>query len=166
MVMFGGEGSNVMAPIAERLGNSAIPLQLIMICGKNQKIRQRIAAMPTRNKIHLEGFSKEMPYFMNLCDFFIGKPGPGSISEAIKMKLPVFVERNAWTLPQERYNADWLIENGVGVVLGNFRSIEPSVRQALTSGELQRMKANTASLDNQAVFEIPAILAAIASQQR
>jgi len=161
MVMFGGVGSNVMAPIAERLGNSITPLQLIMICGKNHKIRQRIAAMQTSNKIHLEGFTKDMPYFMNLCDFFIGKPGPGSISEAIKMKLPVFVERNAWTLPQERYNADWLIENGVGVVLDNFRSIEESVRQALASGELLRMKANAASLDNQAVFEIPGILADI-----
>jgi 1,2-diacylglycerol 3-beta-galactosyltransferase len=162
MVMFGGEGSNVMAPIAERLGNSTTPLQLIMICGKNQKIRQRIAAMQTRSKIHLEGFTKEIPYFMNLCDFFIGKPGPGSISEAIKMKLPVFVERNAWTLPQERYNADWLIENNVGVVLDNFRSIEESVRQAFAGGDLLRMKANAASLDNQAVFEIPGILAAIA----
>ncbi len=162
MVMFGGEGSSVMATIAERLGNSATKLQLIMICGKNQKIRQRVSAMRTRNKIHLEGFTKEIPYFMSLCDFFIGKPGPGSISEAIKMKLPVFVERNSWTLPQERYNADWITEQGVGVVLANFRTIEDAVRRALADGELLRMKANAAALDNQAVFEIPEILARIA----
>ena len=43
---------------------------------------------------------------MRLSDFFIGKPGPGSISEAVAMKLPVIVESNAWTLPQERYNAN------------------------------------------------------------
>ena len=55
MVMFGGEGSSVMAPIAERVGNSATNLQLIMICGKNEKIRRRISGMKTRNKIHLEG---------------------------------------------------------------------------------------------------------------
>ena len=161
MVMFGGEGSSVMSAIAERLGNSASDLQLIMICGKNQKIRERISGIKTRNKIHLEGFTKEIPYFMSLCDFFVGKPGPGSISEAIKMKLPVFVERNAWTLPQERYNADWVIEQGVGVVLDNFKTIEPAVSGALRNGELSHMKAKAAALENRAVFEIPEILAKI-----
>jgi 1,2-diacylglycerol 3-beta-galactosyltransferase len=161
MVMFGGEGSSVMAAIAERVGNSAANLQLIMICGKNEKIRRRIGQLKTRNKIHLEGFTKEIPYFMSLCDFFIGKPGPGSISEAIKMKLPVFLERNAWTLPQERYNADWVTEQGVGTVLNNFTSIEEAVRTALTNGALRQMKAKAAALDNRAVFEIPDILAKI-----
>jgi UDP-N-acetylglucosamine:LPS N-acetylglucosamine transferase len=42
---------------------------------------------------------------MALSDFFIGKPGPGSISEALSKHLPVIIDCNAWTLPQERYNA-------------------------------------------------------------
>ena len=46
--------------------------------------------------------------------YFIGKPGPGSISEAVAMRLPVIVECNAWTLPQERYNAEWIREHGRG----------------------------------------------------
>ena len=159
MVMFGGEGSSVMAPIAAALGNSGTDLQLIMICGKNAKIRSRIAGIQTRNKIHLEGFTKEIPHFMSLCDFFVGKPGPGSISEAIKMKLPVFVERNAWTLPQERFNAEWVTANGVGVVLENFKHIEAAVSGALANGSLAQMRAKAAALDNRAVFEIPEILA-------
>ena len=163
MVMFGGEGSSVMATIAERLGNSETKMQLIMICGKNEKIRQRVSALRTRNEIHVEGFTKEIPHFMSLCDFFIGKPGPGSISEAMQMKLPVFVERNAWTLPQERYNADWVTEQGVGVVLENFRSIDQAVSSALANGELSKMKTRAAALDNRAVFEIPEILANIAN---
>ncbi len=60
---------------------------------------------------------------MQLADFFIGKPGPGSVSEALAMKLPVIVECNAWTLPQERYNAVWVVEKEVGLVLKNFRNI-------------------------------------------
>jgi len=32
--------------------------------------------------------------------------GPGSISEALAMRLPVVVESNAWTLAHERYNAE------------------------------------------------------------
>ena len=72
--------------------------------------------------MHVVGFSSEIPYFMSLSDFFIGKPGPGSITEAIKMKLPVIVERNAWTLPQERYNADWVKEKRCGIVLDSFQA--------------------------------------------
>ena len=66
---------------------------------------------------HCVGFTQEIPYYMKLADFFIGKPGPGSISEALVMGLPVIVERNAWTMVQERFNTDWIAQNGFGVVL-------------------------------------------------
>ena len=65
----------------------------------------------------MEGFTSQVPFYMAISDFFIGKPGPGSVSEAVAMKLPVIVERNAWTLPQERYNADWILENHLGLVV-------------------------------------------------
>jgi UDP-N-acetylglucosamine:LPS N-acetylglucosamine transferase len=158
VVLFGGEGSNVMMAIAERLGKGAIDLQLIMLCGRNESLRTRLGKMNTRNKIVTEGFTKEIPRYMSLGDFFIGKPGPGSISEAVQMRLPVIVERNSWTLPQERYNADWVQEEGVGVVLGNFREIEKAVREMLAGGRLQAMREKTAALRNRAVFEIPPIL--------
>ena len=73
--------------------------------------RQEAARHGRRMPMHVEGFTREVPYFMGLADFFIGKPGPGSISEALAMRLPVIVERNAWTLAHERYNADWSWRN-------------------------------------------------------
>ncbi len=119
-----------MATLADRLGNSEQELQLIMMCGNNEAVRKRIEGMKTRNKIITEGFTKRIPYFMHLSDFLVGKPGPGSISEALRMNLPVIVERNSWTLPQERYNADWVTEQGVGLVLENFRTIEPALQES------------------------------------
>lgn len=106
----------------------------------------------------IEGFTREIPRYMHLADFFVGKPGPGSISEALQMGLPVIVERNAWTLPQERYNTDWVAEQGFGVVLRNFRAIDRAVRELLQSGKLIEMKQRAAAIHNRAVFEIPAIL--------
>jgi len=76
-VLFGGQGSNVMLPIAERLGNSALDLQLILICGRNEKLKKRLARFRTRNRIFVEGFTKQIPFYMHLSDFLIGKPGPG-----------------------------------------------------------------------------------------
>ena len=74
------------------------------------------------------------------------------------MKLPVIVECNAWTLPQERYNAEWVSENGVGLVLKNFRGIADAVNRLLEPAAYQRYRAAAASQENRAVFEIPEIL--------
>jgi 1,2-diacylglycerol 3-beta-galactosyltransferase len=75
------------------------------------------------------------------------------------MKLPVIVERNLWTLPQERYNADWVTEQGVGVVLPNFRGVREAVGRLLAS--LDEYRANVAKIENRAVFEIIDILRSI-----
>ena len=161
LVLFGGHGSATMLPIAKCLGNSKRDLQLILVCGRNAKLRARLERLRTRNKLFVEGFTKEIPYYMHLADFFIGKPGPGSISEALKMGLPVIVESNAWTLPQERFNAEWVRENGVGIVLPNFRRIDRAVSDLLSGNRLATMKRNIACVENRAVYEIPPILARI-----
>ena len=168
LVLFGGEGSAAMLEIARRLERAAQPLQLILICGRNQKLaatlRAMPRAMPSRMPMFVEGFTREVPYYMHLSDFFIGKPGPGSISEAIAMKLPVIVERNAWNLPQERYNCEWVREQDVGLVLRNFRGIAAAVKELLEPATYARMRANAAAQSNRAVFEIPDMLESILSR--
>jgi hypothetical protein len=158
LVLFGGEGSEWMIEISRTLSKANLPLQLIMICGKNKNLRKRLEYAKPNFPVLIEGFTSEIPYYMHLSDFFIGKPGPGSISEAIAMKLPVVVERNAWTLPQERYNADWIRDNGLGVVLKSFRDIEAGLRELLEPANLERYRRNAACVNNRAVFEIPDIL--------
>ena len=157
IVLFGGYGSKVMLEIAERLEQSSLELQLIFICGRNEKLANALRARPSRLPRFVEGFTTKVNTYMQLADFFIGKPGPGSVSEALAMRLPVIVECNAWTLPQERYNADWVIENGVGIVKHSFREIVGAVGKMIEPGTLARFQANAAGLNNQAVFEIPGI---------
>ena len=77
---------------------------------------------------------------MQVSDFFIGKPGPGSVSEAMAMQLPVIVECNAWTLPQERYNAEWVLEKSVGFVLKSFREVVPAVAKLIEPQTLARSR--------------------------
>jgi UDP-N-acetylglucosamine:LPS N-acetylglucosamine transferase len=95
---------------------------------------------------------------MQLADYFIGKPGPGSISEAVFMGLPAIVARNAWTLPQERYNAEWIREHGVGIVLPNFRNVARAVAELLDPPAYERFRVAARRLHNRAVFEIPDML--------
>jgi UDP-N-acetylglucosamine:LPS N-acetylglucosamine transferase len=160
LVLFGGQGAGVMAKIARDLQDR----QLILICGKNEKLAARLRATPHRAPVFVEGFTPDVPRYMQLADYFIGKPGPGSISEAVAMRLPAIVEQNAWTLPQERYNAEWLIEKGVGITLPNFRGIAGAVDRLLEPATYARYRAATETLDNRAVYEIAGILERIMAE--
>ncbi len=158
LMLFGGMGSEKMGDILARVDASPLDVQLILICGKNEKLRQRLAERPTRIAKFVEGFTREVPRYMQLADFFIGKPGPGSISEAIHMGLPVIVEKNAWTLPQERFNADWVAEQNLGESLSTFGDIVPALQRMLAPGRLAELQKNVASIQNRAIFEVTDLL--------
>ena len=159
--MFGGHGSRAMLEITDRLEEMASQVQVILICGHNDKLVENLRSQPGRLRKHIVGFTTDVPYYMSLCDFFIGKPGPGSISEALAMHLPVIVERNASTLPQERYNTRWIEEMGVGIVVHGFRFTAGAVGRMLEPEMMSLFRARAASLSNRAVFEIPAMLCQI-----
>jgi hypothetical protein len=161
IVLFGGHGSKVMYEIAERLDAAQLPLQLVLICGRNEELAAKFRARTWRMPVKVIGFTKEIHKLMRAADFLIGKPGPGSIAEAMVRKLPVLIECNAWTLPQERYNAEWVIEKRVGIVLKNFREVVQGVQQMLEPARLAEFRKNIAALDNRAIFEIPEILSTL-----
>jgi Glycosyltransferase family 28 C-terminal domain len=158
MLMFGGYGTRVMYEIVERLDAARVPVQLIVICGRNEKLAKEFCARSWNLPLHIVGFTKEIPRLMCAADFLVGKPGPGSIAEAMVRRLPVIVECNAWTLPQERFNTEWVREKHVGIVLHNFREIVAAVRQLSEPATLAEFRRNVAMLENRAVFEVPEIL--------
>lgn len=155
VVMFGGQGSMSMLAIAEQLDD----VQLLLMSGHHRPLAAKLRALKSAAPRAVMGFTPEVRRYLQLGDFFIGKPGPGSLSEAVHLGLPVITTRNAWTMPQERYNAEWVRENGLGLVATSIRTIQPSVA-ALLSG-LDGFKARAAGMRNRAVFELPIILARI-----
>jgi hypothetical protein len=164
IVLFGGHGSKVMYDLTERLNAAGLPLQLMLICGRNEELAAKFRAQKWKMPVHVVGFTKEIHKLMHAADFLIGKPGPGSIAEAMVRKLPVLVELNAWTLPQERYNAAWVSEKRVGIVLKSFREVVEGVRQMLEPASLAGFRKNVAALDNRAIFEIPEMLGRLLAQ--
>ncbi len=161
LVLFGGEGSTDMVKITRLLNKASNEVQLILLCGRNDAVRREIEALPHRIPRVVEGFTRDVPRYMGLADFFIGKPGPGCISEALAMGLPVIVERNAWTLAHERYNADWIEQQGIGMVVKNFSLIAPAVRELLAPEHYREYRARVSGIRNTAVYEIPDVLAGI-----
>ena len=158
IVLFGGHGSQVMVDITRELNQASSGVQLILICGHNQNLAAQLKGLQTRKPIAVVGFAQNVEYYMALSDFFIGKPGPGSISEALQFHLPVIVECNSRTLPQERYNAEWVTENGYGIVVPSFRQIAPAVRRLLESATYDEFRRKANEYSNRALFEVPMIL--------
>lgn len=158
LVLFGGYGSGAMETVLDSIDRAGVQAQLILIAGRNDSLQHKLEQRKTRILKHVLGFTGEIPYWMRISDFFIGKPGPGSISEALHCGLPVITVRNAWTLPQERYNAEWLVEQGAGMALDSYRQVGRAVASLLDSGLLGPMRDAARRLRNRAVFEIPGIL--------
>lgn len=158
LVMFGGQGSGAMLEICDHVEQSALDVQMIYICGRNERLAAALRARPRRLPRFVTGFTTEVPSFMRLADFFIGKPGPGSISEALAMKLPVIVQRNWATLPQERFNTEWVTEQGVGLVVPNFKEIVPALERLLAPDAFPGYRERAAGIRNFAVFEIASLL--------
>ncbi len=155
IVMFGGQGSMAMLNIARQLADR----QLLLMCGHHELLAQRLRALPTSVRHAVVGFTPDVRRHLALGDYFIGKPGPGSLSEAVQQGLPVLTVRNAWTMPQERYNTDWVQETGVGLVGRSLCRIAPLVDELLE--RLGDFGAAVQRRHNRAVFEVPELLATL-----
>jgi hypothetical protein len=152
VVMFGGQGSRQMLSIAKALKD----VQLVLICGRNEALAARLRLMLRDAPHAVFGFTDDVPAVMGLGDFFIGKPGPASLSEALHLGLPVVTFRNAWTMPQERYNTDWVQEQGLGMVVRSVRELPAALDSLLP--RLAQFRQAAQGLNNRAVFELVQIL--------
>jgi UDP-N-acetylglucosamine:LPS N-acetylglucosamine transferase len=161
LVSFGGQGSKVMLRIAKSVAKTKLALQLIFLCGRKEELFWNLSSIHLPYPAHIQKFTDDVPHFLSLSDFFVGKPGPGSISEALVMRLPIIVKHGLTTMIQERYNIRWLEEMGVGASVKRIRDL-PKVIQATLQPETYRaMRCRIDTLNNQAVFEIPNVLNSI-----
>ncbi|HPU50713.1 MAG TPA: glycosyltransferase [Burkholderiaceae bacterium] len=159
VVMFGGHGSTQMSAIARNLDE----VQLILMCGHNRGLADKLRAMRRTAPHAVVGFTSDVCGLMRLGDFFIGKPGPGSLSEALHLGLPVVTVLNAWTMPQERYNAEWVRDERLGIVVSKAADIPDGAARMI--GRLDRYRSRVARMENRAVFEVVEILARLLADQ-
>ena len=152
VVMFGGQGSSAMRRIAGELHDTP----LILMCGHHAALARELRQMPSQAPRVVVEYTTEVARYLRLGDFFVGKPGPGSLSEAVHCGLPVIVPRNASTMPQERFNTDWVTQQGVGTVIRSFRQVRQAAADTLV--RLPELKARVGRFNNQAVFEVPEIM--------
>ncbi len=162
-LLFGGKGSPEMAPLAERLLREDPALRVIAVCGDNPALFERLAPIGAGNAGRLTrfGFTDRVAELLAASDLLVTKPGPGSLSEAFHQRVPVVVTRSVHTIPQERFNTDFVGTRGLGLVVSSWREIPGAVvGLARDPGRREAMRASLSALpQNRAVYEVLEIVA-------
>lgn len=162
-LLFGGKGSPEMAPLAERLLGADPAFRVIAICGDNPALLERLAPLEegSGGRLVRLGFTDRVAELLAASDVLVTKPGPGSLSEAFHQRLPVVVTRNVHTIPQERFNTDFVRDRRLGLVVSHWREIPGAVLRLLRDAPARAMiRERLAALpENRAVYEVIDILA-------
>ncbi len=162
-LLFGGKGSPEMAPLAERLLGADPAFRVIAICGDNPALFERLAPLEegSGGRLVRLGFTDRVAELLAASDVLVTKPGPGSLSEAFHQRLPVVVTRNVHTIPQERFNTDFVRDRRLGLVVSHWREIPGAVLRLLRDAPARAMiRERLAALpENRAVYEVIDILA-------
>ena len=110
LIMGGSLGIGSLYNSFETLAKSKRDVQIIMVTGKNVKLKNRVESRISSKSIKVFGYTNIIPYLMDISDFIITKPGGMTISEALVKELPIFLTS---PIPgQEERNHHFLISSG------------------------------------------------------
>ncbi|NCC53404.1 MAG: glycosyltransferase [Spartobacteria bacterium] len=130
--------------IQRMLHTITTPCQIVIICGRNQKLKRKIEQAVSENQrdhltYHILGFTTEMNELMAAADLLIGKPGGLTSSECLACRLPMVI----WQpIPgQELFNSAYLLENGAAIAPNAANTLGYKVDTLLRDPErMQRMR--------------------------
>jgi 1,2-diacylglycerol 3-beta-galactosyltransferase len=114
LVCGGADGSGGLPPRARAIAASGLDVGLAVICGRNNRARQRLSGLrdAAGRVVPVLGFVDNMADWMRAADVVVTKAGPGTISEALCSGLPMLL---TWYIPgQERGNLEWVVDIGAG----------------------------------------------------
>ncbi|HJS18238.1 MAG TPA: glycosyltransferase [Anaerolineales bacterium] len=113
LLVGGGEGMGPLAQTAAEIDASGLDICLVIVCGRNQRLKEELDSRRWENPVCIYGFVREMPDFMRAADYIVTKAGPGTIAEALNAQLPIILYSK---LPgQEDGNVTFVQEEGAGV---------------------------------------------------
>ena len=142
-----GQFERVVEALAGLEGALPQRLQLLVVCGEDERTRRRLAeragalAMPIR----VFGFIETMAELMAASDLIVAKAGGLTVSEALGRGLPIVLYH---VIPgQERMNAHYIVLHGAGIIAKQPRAVAQAVRRLAGNPEwLSRMRATALAL--------------------
>lgn len=161
LAMWGDQGSGSMVDLIKEIDKTKVRVQMIVLCGRNESVARELDQYSGCMRIAVVRYTDAVDRYMRIADFFIGKPGPGCISEALAMHLPLVLELNQRTLPQERHNARWIEAMHMGIVVESCRQAANAVVQLLVPGWREQALWPIPNVENNAVWELTDLLQSV-----
>jgi 1,2-diacylglycerol 3-beta-galactosyltransferase len=166
LVMGGGVGLPSLLVTAKRISLAAPEAQLIVVAGKNEPLRRKLARVSFSGPNRVYGFCEKIPELMRAADLLVTKSGPSTIAESLACGLPMII--SDCFRPQEVGNVNWLVQVGAGVFHPRSADLVATLRTWLrpASSELERARDSARLMGRpQAAWEAAAILFDLAKKQ-
>ena len=146
LIMGGGLGLGSIEETLQDLNNVEMPLKILVVAGKNQKLLTRLKSMQKtfRHEVKLFGYVENVGELMAAADLLITKPGALTMTEAFAAGLPMIL--HAPIPGPEAQNAFYAEKNGAAISAGNLK-ISAIVKKILSDkSTLDEMKVNAKNL--------------------
>ncbi len=113
LMMVGAEGSPRALDNLRGLAQLDRDAQIVVVCGRNEELRQQVESLPTRLRVQALGFVEDIATLMRSADILVTKAGGLTLAEAFCCSVPVVVYD---VLPgQEAGNLDYALSQGAVV---------------------------------------------------
>lgn len=160
LISFGAMPPLRVERIAAALAASQPQLAVVVLCGGNAKLLKRLQRRGDVTALPMVT-ADEVRRHMRESAFVLGKPGPGTVSEAAACGVAFVTERRG-VMAQERDVLTWIEEAGAGVVVDSLTELPADLRNrvAACAPTLRTLKAN-----NRAVFEVRDLVMSLLGKQ-
>jgi len=137
LVLSGGFGMGRVGRILGPLDRVSRPVQVVVVCGRNEELRREIVGRRHKRPTRVLGFTTNMHEWMTAADLIITKPGGLTSSEALALGRPLLILD---PIPgQETANSDFLLEHGAAAKVNSVEDLPFRVEQLLGSQKLAAM---------------------------
>ncbi len=120
LMSFGGQGYGNIGRFIEALIEEQLPLNVIVVAGKNETVRSRLERQFRERRgeqnVIVKGFVTNMHELMHLADLCFLKPGPSTTMEAVALRKPILFYKSAQI--SENGNIHFALKNGIGFYVG------------------------------------------------
>ncbi len=127
----GGFGVGPIEKITNALLEVETPIDLVVVAGKNEEVRERLSKLPTpaKHRLKVIGFTKEIDELMLVADLVVSKPGGLTTSETLARGAIMVIVN---PIPgQESRNSDYLLEKGAAIKANNIGTLGFKVTELL-----------------------------------
>lgn len=143
LMMGGGEGAGKMYEIIQEFDRAELKIKLLVIAGRNRSLETKLKMKADKFSFPMKvyGFTDQVYELMSESDLIITKAGPGTIAEALAMRLPIII--TSWLPGQEEGNVEFVVRENVGRVSKDPARVVEIVTEMLRHpAEFEEMKKN------------------------